>query len=76
MSGFSPTARTEVRRLPKRGVYSRDEIYAILDDEEDLALSVWAGVVPVAMVPEAPIAAEDLKANVPPVDLGRFRRRR
>jgi nitroimidazol reductase NimA-like FMN-containing flavoprotein (pyridoxamine 5'-phosphate oxidase superfamily) len=27
-----PTARTTVRRLPKRGVYDRDTVYAILDE--------------------------------------------
>ena len=27
-----PTARTQVKRLPLRAVYSRDEIYAILDE--------------------------------------------
>lgn len=32
MADFIPTDRTQVKRLPKRGVYSRDEIYAILDE--------------------------------------------
>lgn len=32
MGSFRPTTRTQVRRLPQRGVYSRDEIYAILDE--------------------------------------------
>ena len=32
MSTFSPTSRTEVHRLPKRGVYDKDRIYAILDE--------------------------------------------
>jgi len=31
MSNFPVTARTQVRRLPKRGVYNRGEIHAILD---------------------------------------------
>jgi nitroimidazol reductase NimA-like FMN-containing flavoprotein (pyridoxamine 5'-phosphate oxidase superfamily) len=29
---FTPTPRTEVRRLPKRGVYDKSEVYAILDE--------------------------------------------
>jgi nitroimidazol reductase NimA-like FMN-containing flavoprotein (pyridoxamine 5'-phosphate oxidase superfamily) len=32
MSSFTPTARTSVRRLPKRGVYDRAEVYKILDE--------------------------------------------
>ncbi len=32
MSEFTPTARTQVHRLPKRGVYDRNEVYRILDE--------------------------------------------
>jgi len=32
MSDFTPTERTQVRRLPKRGVYDRDAVYRILDE--------------------------------------------
>jgi len=32
MTTFNPTERTEVRRLPKRGLYERDAIYRILDE--------------------------------------------
>jgi len=32
MQSFSPTDRTAVRRLPKRGVYDKAEVYAILDE--------------------------------------------
>jgi nitroimidazol reductase NimA-like FMN-containing flavoprotein (pyridoxamine 5'-phosphate oxidase superfamily) len=32
MEAFSPTERTTVRRLPKRGVYDKAEVYAILDE--------------------------------------------
>jgi hypothetical protein len=32
MSDFAPTERTQVRRLPKRGVYDRDAVYRILDE--------------------------------------------
>src|ERR1700693_455175 len=30
--GITPTARTQVKRLPERGVYDRSEIYKILDE--------------------------------------------
>jgi nitroimidazol reductase NimA-like FMN-containing flavoprotein (pyridoxamine 5'-phosphate oxidase superfamily) len=29
---FTPTARTQVRRLPQRGVYDKRQVYAILDE--------------------------------------------
>ena len=32
MESFSPTPRTQVRRIPQRGVYDRDVVYAILDE--------------------------------------------
>jgi len=32
MSNFTPTERTQVRRLPKRGVYDREAVYSILDE--------------------------------------------
>jgi hypothetical protein len=32
MSEFTPTARTQVRRLPKRAVYDREAVYRILDE--------------------------------------------
>ena len=32
METFTPTPRTQVKRLPKRAVYSQDEIFAILDE--------------------------------------------
>ncbi len=31
MSGFTPTARSRVRRQPKRAHYDRDAVYAVLD---------------------------------------------
>jgi nitroimidazol reductase NimA-like FMN-containing flavoprotein (pyridoxamine 5'-phosphate oxidase superfamily) len=31
MSDFTPTERTQVKRLPKRGRYDRDTVYSILD---------------------------------------------
>lgn len=32
METFAPTARTQVRRLPKRGAYDRETVYKILDE--------------------------------------------
>ncbi|HXW14437.1 MAG TPA: pyridoxamine 5'-phosphate oxidase family protein [Terriglobia bacterium] len=32
MSDFTPTERTQVHRLPKRGVYDREAVYGILDE--------------------------------------------
>jgi nitroimidazol reductase NimA-like FMN-containing flavoprotein (pyridoxamine 5'-phosphate oxidase superfamily) len=32
MDTFTPTERTQVRRIAKRGVYDRDTVYAILDE--------------------------------------------
>jgi uncharacterized protein len=32
MADFVPTKRTQVRRLPKRGVYEREAVYRILDE--------------------------------------------
>jgi hypothetical protein len=32
MDTFTPTERTTVRRLAKRGVYDKGEVYAILDE--------------------------------------------
>jgi hypothetical protein len=32
MSDFTPTERTQVHRLPKRGVYDRETVYGILDE--------------------------------------------
>jgi nitroimidazol reductase NimA-like FMN-containing flavoprotein (pyridoxamine 5'-phosphate oxidase superfamily) len=32
METFTPTARTQVRRIPQRGVYDKNEVYAILDE--------------------------------------------
>jgi hypothetical protein len=32
MTDFTPTERTQVRRLPKRGAYDRETVYRILDE--------------------------------------------
>lgn len=35
-----------------------------VDDEEDMALGIWAGVIPLAVTPGEPIPAPDLEAGV------------
>src|ERR1700692_1775890 len=32
MSSFTPTERTQVKRLPKRGMYDREPVFKILDE--------------------------------------------
>ena len=32
MSSFTPTERTQVKRLPKRGAYDRETVFKILDE--------------------------------------------
>ena len=32
IEAFSPTPRTQVRRLPQRGIYDKSQVYAILDE--------------------------------------------
>jgi nitroimidazol reductase NimA-like FMN-containing flavoprotein (pyridoxamine 5'-phosphate oxidase superfamily) len=45
------------------------------DDEEDLALDVWAGVLPLATVPGEPVADAGLAAGTPvPLAVARWRR--
>jgi uncharacterized protein len=48
-----------------------------LDDEEDMDRPTWAGVVPLATVPGAPIAAPDLRTDAPvPAYAASYRRPR
>ncbi len=39
-----------------------------IDDDEDMALGIWAGVIPLAVMPGQPIPAPDLEAGVAPPD--------
>lgn len=45
-----------------------------IDDEEDYALPVWAGVVPLETKPGAPVPDARKLPDVPDIDLGRFTR--
>lgn len=45
------------------------------DDDEDLELDIWAGVIPLTMVPGSPIDAPDLRAGIdPPAYITGYRR--
>ena len=46
-----------------------------LDEDEDLDLPVWAGVVPFTTVAGTPVAADDLRVDVPVPDYARAYRR-
>jgi nitroimidazol reductase NimA-like FMN-containing flavoprotein (pyridoxamine 5'-phosphate oxidase superfamily) len=67
---------TAVLRLPLTEVSGKIRRGGPVDDEEDLALPVWAGVVPFRTVPGTPLASEDLTVAVPPVEASRFERGR
>lgn len=43
-----------------------------LDDEEDYALPVWAGVIPTRMAMGTPIADDRIHSEAPAFDVGRF----
>ncbi|MHB8303128.1 MAG: hypothetical protein ACYDC6_09890 [Acidobacteriaceae bacterium] len=58
METYRTTARTRVARVPKRAVYDKAQVHAILDDEEDYALPIWAGVVPLRARADEPVPDE------------------
>ena len=46
-----------------------------IDDEEDYSMKIWAGVLPLKLTPQAPIADERLQAGIEPPDyLANYRR--
>jgi hypothetical protein len=49
MSDFTPTERTQVRRLPKRAVYDRETVYRILDEGLVCHIAFVAGGKPVVI---------------------------
>jgi len=65
---------TEVLAVPLTEVSAKVRQGPPIDDEEDLALPVWAGVVPLRSVHEAPIPVNDLPQGIPPIDRNRFAR--
>ncbi len=67
---------TAVAAIPLVEVSAKVRRGPPVDDEADRGLPVWAGVVPVRTVAEAPVAAEDVAAEAPPIDVKRFTRGR
>jgi uncharacterized protein len=67
---------TTVLAVPLEEVSAKIRTGAPLDDEEDYALPVWAGVVPVALRTGEPIADARLAPGAPALDTRRFLRRK
>jgi len=65
---------TEVLALPLAEVSAKVRNGPPVDDEEDLSLPVWAGVVPLRIMAGEPVAVDGLMAGVPPMDIERFLR--
>ncbi len=63
---------TTVVALPLDEVSAKVRTGGPVDDEEDYALPVWAGVVPLRQELGAPVPDTRLEAGVAPIDRGRF----
>jgi len=64
-----------VLRLPLAEASAKVRNGPPLDDEEDYALDVWAGVIPLKIAAEAPIADPRLPARItPPLYATNYRR--
>ena len=68
-------ARTSVLRLPIEEASAKARSGPPIDDEEDYALPVWAGVVPLSVAPRAPEADPRLAPGTrPPRYAAQYRR--
>ena len=56
---------TTVLALKLEEVSAKVRVGGPVDDEEDYSLPVWAGVLPLAQIPRAPVPDERLKAGTP-----------
>jgi uncharacterized protein len=56
---------TTVLSLPLEEVSAKVRTGGPIDDEADYALAVWAGVLPLEIVPKAPLPDERLKTDTP-----------
>jgi hypothetical protein len=77
MSNFTPTNRTRqtvVLSLPLEEVSAKVRVGPPVDDEEDYALPVWAGVVPIDTQLGAPVADGRVLPTVLPLAMARFSR--
>jgi RimJ/RimL family protein N-acetyltransferase/nitroimidazol reductase NimA-like FMN-containing flavoprotein (pyridoxamine 5'-phosphate oxidase superfamily) len=59
-------AQTAVLALPLREVSAKVRAAGVADDEEDLGLPHWAGVVPLKLTAGLPVPADDLAVPLPP----------
>jgi hypothetical protein len=55
---------TSILRLPLDEVSAKVRQGGVRDDAEDYALKVWAGIVPLRMVAEAPVRDERCDAGI------------
>jgi hypothetical protein len=73
-----PTAKelqgTHVLALPLGEVSAKVRTGPPIDDEEDYALPIWAGVVPLHSEVGEPVADPRLMSGVSPFDVARFKR--
>ena len=65
---------TNVLALPMEEASAKVRTGAPIDDEEDYALQVWAGIVPIETKMGAPIRDARVPPEVPEIDLSRFKR--
>lgn len=57
--------RTLVLTLPLEECSVKVRTGGVVDEPEDMALPVWAGVIPLTLAPGAPVAADDLHGDPP-----------
>jgi uncharacterized protein len=55
---------TSVLKLPIKEASAKIRIGGPIDDDEDYAMNVWAGVIPISLHPSAPVADEKLAEGV------------
>jgi uncharacterized protein len=67
--------QTVVLSLPLEEVSAKVRVGPPVDDEEDYARPVWAGVVPIRTALGEPVADDRVLPGLPAVDLSRFERR-
>jgi uncharacterized protein len=68
---------TSILRLPITEWSAKVRTGGPKDDPDDLDLDVWAGVLPLSLVPGSPVPSDDLKPGIaPPGYLTRYRRNR
>jgi uncharacterized protein len=68
---------TMILAIPLREASAKIRTGPPLDDEEDVGLPIWAGVLPLRTLPGAPLDAPDLPADIEaPANVTRYRRPR